>query len=56
MSFQITEAFVQQYTSNVFHLSQQKGSRIRAAVRSEMQKGKRAFYDRLGPTIFCACT
>lgn len=50
MSFQITEAFVQQYSSNVFHLSQQKGSRIRQAVRSEMQKGKRSFYDRLGPT------
>lgn len=48
MSSQITEAFVQQYKSNVFHLSQQKGSRLRNAVRSEMQNGKRAFYERIG--------
>lgn len=48
MSFQITEAFVQQYSANVFHLSQQKGSRLRPLVRSEMQVGKSAFYDRIG--------
>jgi hypothetical protein len=48
MSFQITEAFVQQYSANVFHLSQQKGSRLRGLVRSEMQVGKSAFYDRIG--------
>jgi len=48
MSFQITEAFVKQYSSNVFHLSQQKGSRLRGAVRSETQVGKTAFYDRIG--------
>lgn len=50
MSMEITEAFVQQYTANVFHLSQQKGSRFRPAVRMEMQVGKRAFYERLGAT------
>lgn len=48
MSSQVTEAFVQQYGSNVFHLSQQKGSRLRNAVRVEMQKGKRKFFERLG--------
>jgi hypothetical protein len=48
MSIQITEAFVQQYSANVFHLSQQKGSRLRAAVRNESQVGKAAFYDRIG--------
>lgn len=48
MSNLVTEAFVQQYNSNVFHLSQQKGSKLRGAVRTEMQKGKRAFYDRIG--------
>lgn len=48
MSFQITEAFVQQYKSNIFHLAQQKGSRLRGAVRSEMQNGKRQFFERLG--------
>lgn len=50
MSSQITEAFVQQYKSNIFHLAQQKGSRLRAAVRSEMQNGKRQFFERLGQT------
>jgi hypothetical protein len=48
MSFQITEAFVKQFSSNVFHLSQQKGSRLRMAVRNESQVGKSAFYDRIG--------
>ena len=48
MSSEITTAFVQQYSANVFHLSQQKGSRLRKAVRSESQKGKSAFYDRIG--------
>lgn len=50
MSSLITEAFVQQYKSNIFHLSQQKGSRLRGAVRSEMQNGKRQFFERLGQT------
>lgn len=50
MSNQITEAFVQQFSSNIFHLAQQKGSRLRAAVRNEMQRGKQAFYERLGAT------
>lgn len=48
MSTQITTAFVQQYTSNVFHVAQQEGSRLRNAVRNEMQKGKTAFYERIG--------
>lgn len=48
MSSEITTAFVQQYGANVFHLSQQKGSRLRNAVRVETQKAKAAFYDRLG--------
>jgi len=48
MSIEITTAFVQQYRSNVFHLSQQKGSKLRGAVRVESQKGKSAFYDRIG--------
>jgi hypothetical protein len=48
MSIHITEAFVQQYSSNFYHLAQQKGSRLKAAVRVEKQKGKSAFYDRIG--------
>ena len=48
MSSQITEAFVQQYKSNIFHLAQQKGSRLRGCVRVEMQNGNLAFFERLG--------
>jgi hypothetical protein len=48
MSVEITEAFVKQYSANVFHLSQQKGSRLRGLVRVESQVGKSAFYDRIG--------
>jgi len=47
MSDYITDAFVQQYSANIFHLSQQKGSRLRPLVRQESQRGKAAFYDRL---------
>jgi len=48
MSFQIETAFVKQYSSNVFHLSQQKGSRLAGMVRKESQKSEAAFYDRIG--------
>lgn len=48
MSNQVNVAFVKQFSSNVFHLSQQKGSRFATAVRNEQQKGESAFYDRIG--------
>ena len=48
MSSQITTAFVEQYSSNVQLLSQQKGSLLRNAVRVESQVGKNAFYDQVG--------
>jgi hypothetical protein len=48
MSNQITEAFVKQYSSNVFHLSQQKGSKLQGLVRNESQNAESAFYDRIG--------
>lgn len=48
MSTQITTAFVQQFSSNVYHLAQQKGSRLRGSVRNETQKGKAAFWDQIG--------
>ena len=48
MSSEITTARVQQYKAEVFHLSQQKGSRLSGAVRNETQVGKSVFYDRLG--------
>lgn len=50
MSIQITTAFVEQYKSNVFHLAQQKGSRLRDAVRSESVTGKSHFFERIGST------
>jgi len=48
MSVQITEAMVEQFSANVLMLSQQRGTRLKMCVRSESQKGKAAFYDRIG--------
>lgn len=48
MSAQITTAFVQQYSANVQMLSQQRGSLLRDAVRSETMVGKNAFFDQVG--------
>lgn len=48
MSSLVTEAFVKQFSANIFHLSQQKGSKLRPFVRSESQKGEYQFFERLG--------
>ena len=48
MSVEITTAFVKQYSSNVNHLSQQKGSRLQDKVRTESQNSEAAFYERIG--------
>jgi len=48
MSTQITTAFVEQYKSNVLHLAQQKGSRLRDTVRYESVTGKNHFFERIG--------
>jgi hypothetical protein len=48
MSFQITEAFVKEFSANVYMLSQQKGSRLRPYVRQESIKGKSKSFDRIG--------
>jgi len=48
MSTEITTAFVKQFSANVFHLAQQKESRLKSRVRNESQQGKSAFYDRIG--------
>lgn len=48
MSVQITTAFIEQYKSNVFHLAQQKGSRLRDAVRTETVTGKSHYFERIG--------
>jgi hypothetical protein len=50
MSNQITTAFVEQYKANVYHLVQQKGSKLRRAVRTESVVGKSKFFDQLGST------
>ena len=48
MSTQITVAMVEQYKSNVLMLAQQKGSKLRDTVRSEMVTGKNAYFERIG--------
>ena len=50
MSFEIDNAFVQQFSNNVTHLVQQRGSVLRGAVRTDMQTGKTAFVDQIGGT------
>jgi hypothetical protein len=50
MSFEITTAFVDQFKNNVTLLSQQRGSRLRGAVRSEMVNGKRHAFEQIGAT------
>ena len=50
MSIQITTAFVEQYKANVEHLTQQKGSKLRRAVRTESVNGKNAYFEQLGST------
>lgn len=48
MSTEIPVSFVKQFGANVFHLSQQKGSKLRGAVRVESVKGDSRFFDRIG--------
>ena len=48
MSVNITTAFVEQFKSNVMHLTQQKGSRCRNAVRTESLNAESAFFEQIG--------
>jgi hypothetical protein len=48
MSIQITTSMVEQYRSTVYHLSQQKGSKLRRAVRQETVNGRNAYFEQLG--------
>lgn len=48
MSFEVTEAFVKQYSANVFHLAQQKGSRLQGLCRNESQNSESKFFERIG--------
>lgn len=51
MSFQITEAFVQQYAANIYMLAQQRGSLLRPYIRSESLQGKAKAFDRVGSKV-----
>lgn len=51
MNSQIEAWRVVQFQQNVYHLSQQKGSRLAPYVRKEMFKGKAEFFDRLAPGV-----
>lgn len=51
MSIEITTAFVEQYKANVYHLAQQKGSRLRMSVEEESVTGKNAFFEQIGSTV-----
>jgi len=48
VSTQVTTAFSQQFSSNVYLLTQQKGSKLRAGVREESITGEKAFFDQIG--------
>lgn len=50
MSVQVTTAFVEQYKANVYHLTQQKGSKLRRAVRVENVNGTNAYFEQIGAT------
>lgn len=50
MSVQITTAMVEMYKNNVYHLTQQKGSKLRGAVEMEQVTGKNKYIDQLGST------
>lgn len=50
MSFEITTAMVDQFKSNVSHLAQQRGSRLRGLVRTEAITGKRYPFELIDAT------
>ena len=50
MSTQITTAFTEQYKANVYHLVQQKGSRLASACRNESVTGRNAYFEQIGST------
>lgn len=50
MSFQVTTAFVEEFSSNVYMAAQQKGSRLRPYVKMESIKGTSKRLDGIGAT------
>lgn len=50
MSFQVTDAFVQQFTGNVAYLAQQAQSRLRGRTLEDMITGESAYLEQVAPT------
>ena len=50
MSTQVNVAFTQQFSANLIHLSQQKGSKLHGTVMTKSVTGKYAHFERLGAT------
>jgi hypothetical protein len=48
MANTISKAFVEQFKSNVVHLAQQRGSRLKDAVRNETVTGEKHNFERIG--------
>lgn len=48
MANTISKAFVEQFKSNVVHLAQQRGSRLKDAVRTETVTGEKHNFERIG--------
>lgn len=48
MSIEVTKAMVDMFSANIYHLSQQEGSRLHEHCRQETQEGESKFYDRIG--------
>ena len=50
MAYSVTDAMVLQFGTNVRHLAQQKGSRLRPAVYEDTVTGEAAYLEQLAPT------
>lgn len=50
MSIEVDKAFVQQFSANLIHLAQQRGSKLAGTVMRKDVTGKYAHFDRLGAT------
>lgn len=48
MAATISSAFISQFSDNMHSLVEQRGSKLRPAVKVEMAKGEKHFFDRLG--------
>jgi len=48
MAATITASYIDQFSDNLHHLVEQRGSKLRSSVKVEMAKGEKHFFDRLG--------